>query len=57
MVTPKPTTGRLEVPEDIFEKYQMGCDGKEELFKIFEQADGNKDCVCVCFTECWMKAA
>lgn len=45
MCKPKPDSGRLEVPEDVFERYTNGGVSREDLFKCFSEADGIKDSV------------
>ena len=40
---PAPISGRLLVTEDMFEKYEMGGDAREDLFKVFVNAKGQKD--------------
>ena len=44
----KPTTGKLEVPENVWEQYQLGGDTREDMFKCFVDADGKKDCWAIC---------
>eukprot|EP00435_Cladocopium_sp_Y103_P027339 s550_g6.t1 len=43
IVTPKPTTGRLEVPQDVFELWQTPK-GKEKLLSMWCKSGGVKDC-------------
>ena len=43
IVTPKPTTGRLEVPEDVFQLWQTPK-GKEQLLAMWCKSGGVKDC-------------
>ena len=42
IVTPKATTGRLDVPKDIYELWQTN-QGKEKLFAMWTKSGGVKD--------------
>ena len=43
IVSPKATTGRLEVPEDVFQLWQTPK-GKEQLLAMWCKSGGVKDC-------------
>ena len=40
----KPTSGRLDVPEDIHKAFLEKGAGKDQLFENFIPANGDKDC-------------
>ena len=46
IVTPKATTGRLDVPKDIYELWQTN-QGKEKLFAMWTKSGGVKDTGCL----------
>ena len=43
IVTPKEGSGRLEVPENIFEMWQDASKGRETLFQMWAKSGGVKD--------------
>ena len=42
--TPKPDSGRLEVPDNIFEMWEDAAKGRETIFKMWAKSGGVKAC-------------
>ena len=57
IVTPKSTTGRLEVPDDVFQMWQTPK-GKEQLLAMWCKSGGVKDCGCarISYNSLWLKS-
>ena len=46
--TPKPTSGKLEVPAAVSEKFKRKGSGRDELLKLLEQCGGDKARFIIC---------
>lgn len=44
IVTPKPITGKLEVPQKIFDMWQDVGRGRDTVLKMWAKSGGVKDC-------------
>ena len=43
MCEPKKASGKIEVPQDIFDQFQSKGASRERLFEAFVRSDGQKD--------------